>query len=79
MIQSVTATAADQLRRQQKTLLQEYEAWKRRDLHLNMARGKPSPAQLDLSMDLLKLPEDYHLEDGTDARKIGRASCRERV
>lgn len=71
MIQSVTATAADQLRRQQKTLLQEYEAWKRRDLHLNMARGKPSPAQLDLSMDLLKLPEDYHLEDGTDARNYG--------
>ena len=71
MIQSVTATAADQLRRQQKTLLQEYEAWKRRDLHLNMARGKPSPVQLDLSMDLLKLPEDYHLEDGTDARNYG--------
>ena len=30
-----------------------YEAVKRKGLSLNMARGKPSPDQLDLSMEML--------------------------
>jgi DNA-binding transcriptional MocR family regulator len=50
-----------------------YEAFKTRGMSLNMARGKPGKAQLDLVMDMLtnlKTPEDCM--DGTiDARNYG--------
>ena len=44
------------------------------DLNLNMARGKPSIAQLDLSMgmmDVLNSDSDLRCEDGTDCRNYG--------
>jgi DNA-binding transcriptional MocR family regulator len=49
---------------------QNYEAFKAKGLKLNLTRGKPSPAQLDLSVGLLSLPgaTDYVSEDGTDCR-----------
>jgi DNA-binding transcriptional MocR family regulator len=49
---------------------QRYQAFQGRDLKLNMARGKPSPEQLDLVADLLALPvnKDYLAADGTDCR-----------
>ena len=34
----------------------QYDAFKAKGLKLNLTRGKPSPAQLDLSQDLLSLP-----------------------
>src|SRR6201998_860075 len=37
-------------------LQQNYEAFKARGLKLNLTRGKPSPAQLELSEELLALP-----------------------
>ncbi len=38
-------------------------------LSLDITRGKPSPAQLDLSNELLHLPgDDYRAPDGTDTR-----------
>ena len=41
-------------------------------LNLDLTRGKPSPAQLDLSNALLSLPgEDYRDGDGTDTRNYG--------
>ena len=36
-------------------LLEEYESYKAQGLKLNMARGKPSSEQLDLSMGMLGL------------------------
>ncbi len=55
----------------------EYEALKAKGLKLNIARGKPGKAQLDLvSGDLLSLmqkPEDY-LSDGVDVRNYGELS-----
>lgn len=48
-----------------------YQQEQEKHLHLDMSRGKPSPEQLDLSMDLLKFPISYTLEDGTDARNYG--------
>jgi DNA-binding transcriptional MocR family regulator len=50
-----------------------YNAFKARRLDLNLTRGKPSSAQLDLSAPLLGLPapDDYRAEDGTDCRNYG--------
>ncbi len=51
----------------------EYEALKAQGLKLNMARGKPSKAQLDLVGDLLTVltdQADCHL-DGVDVRNYG--------
>lgn len=50
-----------------------YNAFKAKRLNLNLTRGKPSSAQLDLSSALLGLPgtDDYHAEDGTDCRNYG--------
>lgn len=48
----------------------EYAALKDRKLALNMARGKPSSAQLDLSMPLLDIVATK-AEDGLDARNYG--------
>ncbi|MGN0242062.1 MAG: aminotransferase, partial [Candidatus Weimeria sp.] len=39
----------EELLEERQQLDKEYDAWKRKGLSLNMARGKPSAAQLDLS------------------------------
>ena len=52
----------------------EYEKLKAMGLSLNMARGKPSQAQLNLSMgmmDVLNSDSDLTCEDGTDCRNYG--------
>ena len=54
----------------------EYEELKARGLNLNMARGKPGKAQLDLVSDIFSLmqkPEDY-VSDGVDVRNYGELS-----
>ena len=53
--------------------LQAYGELVDRGLKLDMTRGKPSPAQLDLSNELLSLPGDgnYQAADGTDCRNYG--------
>ncbi|WP_283170624.1 aminotransferase class I/II-fold pyridoxal phosphate-dependent enzyme [Curtanaerobium respiraculi] len=56
------------------TLHAAYEDWKARGLALNMARGKPSSAQLDLSrpmLDVLAGDSDLSAVDGTDCRNYG--------
>lgn len=56
------------------SLLKEYEAYKAKGLSLNMARGKPSPEQLDLSLplfDSLKSTDSYLSADGIDCRNYG--------
>jgi DNA-binding transcriptional MocR family regulator len=50
-----------------------YEAFKARKLGLDMTRGKPCAAQLDLSLGLLDcLGRDYAAADGTDCRNYGQ-------
>ena len=54
----------------------EYEDLKARGLKLNMARGKPGKAKLDLVSDIFSLmqkPEDY-VSDGIDVRNYGELS-----
>jgi DNA-binding transcriptional MocR family regulator len=51
----------------------DYDAFKARGLKLDLTRGKPSPAQLDLSAALLSLPgeKDYFAEGAVDCRNYG--------
>lgn len=53
----------------------EYEDFKNQGLSLNMARCKPSSAQLDLAMKMLaavnSYDADYKASDGTDCRNYG--------
>ena len=53
--------------------LAEFEAWKSKNLKLNMARGKPSSAQLDMVSDILTVLKDPAecKVDGMDARNYG--------
>ena len=65
--------SAQQRREEHDRVLAEYEGWKARDLSLNMARGKPGKAQLDMVSDLLTVlsrPEEC-MEDGIDCRNYG--------
>lgn len=64
------AMPAQVLLREQAQLQAAYDAFCARDLKLDMSRGKPSPAQLDLSMGLLE-NRDYRGETGIDARNYG--------
>ncbi|MDO4928034.1 MAG: aminotransferase [Corynebacterium sp.] len=51
---------------------QEYEALKAKGLQLDLTRGKPSAAQLDLAQDLGSLPgAEYKDSKGTDCRNYG--------
>ena len=51
----------------------DYDAFKARGLKLDLTRGKPSPAQLDLSAALLSLPgeKDYLGKGAVDCRNYG--------
>ena len=50
---------------------EEYAALQARGLKLDLTRGKPSSAQLDLSNDLLSLPTAMKDRAGTDIRNYG--------
>ena len=61
---------------EQKAVQQQFEALKAKNLALNMARGKPSKAQLDMVSDILTVlvkPEDC-LSDSIDVRNYGGLS-----
>lgn len=63
-----------QLKTELDSQLAAYEAFKSKGLVLNMARGKPSSKQLDLSTPMLGTlasAEDCFSEDGTDCRNYG--------
>ncbi len=51
----------------------EYNAYKAKNLQLDMSRGKPGPDQLDLTSALLDTPigADYYAENGFDTRNYG--------
>ena len=73
-MRDLTTLAPDDLRSLKSQLEQEYAAFKAKGLSLNMARGKPSSEQLDLSMpllDVLNSSSDLTTEDGIDCRNYG--------
>ena len=56
----------------QKTLVSEYNELKACNLSLDMSRGKPAAAQLDLSNGILTSPiNDYINCEGNDVRNYG--------
>lgn len=63
----------DDLAAQHERQLRNYAELQAKGLHLDLTRGKPSPAQLDLSNVLLELPgrDAYRDGDGTDVRNYG--------
>ncbi len=55
-------------------LEEQFEEVKKKGLKLDMSRGKPAPAQLDIAMglfDVLHSEADMMTEDGTDTRNYG--------
>lgn len=64
----------EELLKEEESLKAAYEEYQKRDLSLNMARGKPSVEQLDMSMDMMDVlnsKTDMISEDGTDVRNYG--------
>ena len=59
-----------ELQNEYASLQQVYEKYCAMGLKLDMSRGKPSPKQLDLSMDMLSIT-DYIGETGIDSRNYG--------
>ena len=64
---------ADAIRAEHEALFAQFEAAKAKNLQLNMARGKPSSAQLDLISDMLAelTTPDECTDEGIDARNYG--------
>lgn len=58
------------LQTEQQQLQEVYAHFKERGLQLDMSRGKPSPDQLDLSLDMLKM-DVYRDDTGVDGRNYG--------
>ena len=71
-MKKITAYTREELQELEKKLAEEYAVWKEKGLSLNMARGKPAAAQLDLSSEMLTGGLDsWKTEDGLDARNYG--------
>src|SRR3954463_1402028 len=65
--------STQELQNFQQRAQQQYDAFKQRGLKLNLTRGRPSTAQLNLSNQLLALPgeRDFSAQDKTDCRNYG--------
>jgi DNA-binding transcriptional MocR family regulator len=69
---SFQSLGRDELQAQHEQQKRNYSDLQAKGLSLDLTRGKPSPAQLDLSNELLSLPgENYRDGDGTDTRNYG--------
>jgi DNA-binding transcriptional MocR family regulator len=70
---SFQSLGRDELQAQHEKQRRNYADLQAKKLSLDLTRGKPSPAQLDLSNALLSLPgdNDYRDGDGTDTRNYG--------
>ncbi len=66
--------SSEQLLLEKEKLQKRYDDFKSQALSLDMSRGKPSPEQLDITMDMLdsvKFEEAYKAENGFDCRNYG--------
>ena len=72
-IVSFQSLGRDELQAQHERSRRNYADLQAKKLNLDLTRGKPSPAQLDLSNALLALPgtDDYRDGEGTDTRNYG--------
>ena len=73
-MKSISSLSIDELQAFYNEAKQQYDAYRQKGVSINMARGKPSPQQLDLSNNLLDLKrEDIGIKDadGNDVRNYG--------
>jgi len=73
-MKSYKSMTKEELLQEKQSLEEAYKEYQKRDLSLNMARGKPSKAQLDLSMDMLSIvgkDTDMDVAVNVDARNYG--------
>ncbi|WP_067435078.1 PLP-dependent aminotransferase family protein [Nocardioides jensenii] len=70
-VQPLAERSADQLAAFLAEQRAAYDALKAGGLKLDLTRGKPAPAQLDLSDGLLSLPDGVKDADGVDTRNYG--------
>lgn len=73
-MQSYQKMTREELLKEKESLQAAYKEWQKRGLSLNMARGKPSQEQLDMTMpifDVFNSKSDLFSEDGTDCRNYG--------
>ncbi len=73
-MKSYSSMSKEELYKEKESLERAYKEYQKRDLSFNMARGKPSPEQLDLSMDLLTIVDAktaMEVEKGIDVRNYG--------
>lgn len=73
-MQSYQEMTKEELLKEKESLEAAYKEWQKRGLSLNMARGKPSEEQLDMTMpmmDVLNGSSDLFSKDGTDCRNYG--------
>lgn len=74
LMKELSKMTKDELLELKSDLDKEYESVKAKGFKLDMSRGKPSHAQLDLAMgmmDVLNSKADLSCEDGTDCRNYG--------
>lgn len=69
----LTTRSRAELEETLRSLRARYQEYASKGLALDMTRGKPCSAQLDLSLPLLELPgrSDYRTADGVDCRNYG--------
>ncbi len=73
-MKSYKSMAKEELEALKRELEQQFEDAKAKGLKLDMSRGKPGPAQLDLSMDMmdvLSAESVLKTEEGVDCRNYG--------
>ena len=76
LILGFLSMSGSELKQKKAELEERYRAFQAQGLKLNMARGKPSAAQLELSMgmlDILNSRSDMHASTGDDCRNYGLA------
>ncbi len=73
-MKSYCKMSKDELTREREILLKEYNDYIAKNLKLDMSRGKPSSAQLNVSneiFDVINSSSDFIAEDGIDTRNYG--------
>ena len=74
MSKAYASMSREELLSLKEELDKEFQGYKEKGLKLDMSRGKPSIAQLNLSMgmmDVFHSESDLKCEDGTDCRNYG--------
>ncbi len=73
-MENLCAQSKSALQERLEQLEKVYAAYKSRNLHLDMSRGKPCPEQLELTKDMLTVlqsEDDFVAENGMDSRNYG--------